>query len=120
MRAAAARASRFGLLLGLLLVLLGLSAAVAPGRGGPDPASVTAQSVSSSPTISDDLHTRLHLSAVARHTLSTAVPQTWWAVCTPDAGHTAVRRCSTVSDAPSAWTADAASASRSSRAPPHA
>ncbi|ONI75144.1 hypothetical protein ALI144C_41085 [Actinosynnema sp. ALI-1.44] len=117
---AAARASRFGLLLGLLLVLLGLSAAVAPGRAAPGPASVNAQSASGSQTIRDDLHTRLHLSAVARHTLSTSVPDTSWAVSAPDAGHTTHLRRSDAADASGARTADTASQSRSSRAPPQA
>nr|WP_042191354.1 hypothetical protein [Kibdelosporangium sp. MJ126-NF4]CEL20023.1 hypothetical protein [Kibdelosporangium sp. MJ126-NF4]CTQ97246.1 hypothetical protein [Kibdelosporangium sp. MJ126-NF4] len=114
---AAAKAGRLGLLLGLLLVLLGLTAAVAPG-GGRAVASLTAESASTTQTIRDDLHNRLHLSAVARHTLSTVAPDSPWALCSADTGRTAHPRRQRPGDTGAVWTADTASAAAPSRAPP--
>ncbi|XVS61615.1 hypothetical protein ACQPYE_25355 [Actinosynnema sp. CA-299493] len=79
---------RLGLLLALLLVLLGVSAGVAPdtdgGTAGPRPqpwhgASLLGESASAAPSMNDDLHDWLRLSMAARSAPNTAVPETWWA-----------------------------------------
>lgn len=83
------RTRRLGLLFALLLVLLGVSVAVAPdsGRGpaGPHRASllgapVLRESASASPAINDDLHDWLRLSMAARSVPAVAAPEAWWAV----------------------------------------
>lgn len=85
----AVRASRLGLLLAVLLVLFGMSVAVAPGTGGrgveqyPAPqhrVSVLGESASPAPSAYDDLQDWLRLSAGTLRAPATALPDTWWAV----------------------------------------
>lgn len=117
------RAGRFGPLLALLLVLLGMSAAVAP-RGGDGHAAqatqhrVVGDSVSTAPSVRDDLHDWLRISGVARPVLATAPPDTSWAVCPRAADGGAPRGWSLVGEVGGAGVATAITTSRSSRAPP--
>jgi hypothetical protein len=117
------RAGRFGPLLALLLVLLGMSAAVAP-RSGDGHAARTSQyrvvgdSVSTSPSVRDDLRDWLRISGVARPVLATAAPDTGWAVCPRAADGGAPPGWSLVGEVGGAGVATAVTTSRSSRAPP--
>ncbi|QFZ18831.1 hypothetical protein [Saccharothrix syringae] len=84
----AVRAGRFGLLPALLLVLLGVSAVVAPDGGGyalryqasQQRLPLLGESASAAPSVNDDLHDWLRLSLAARQAPTADVPQTWWAV----------------------------------------
>lgn len=119
-----AKASRFRLVLAVLLIVLGLCPAVAPGTTGADPgqyrAPVAGELASTVPSMHDDLNDWLRLSGAARHTLSTALPDSWWAVYTCAVGECAPRGWSTRGAISSVEAAAATPASRSSRAPPAA
>lgn len=116
---AAARAGRFVLLLALLLVLLGVSATVVSRDGDAGPRhQVIGESVSTSPSVRDDLHDWLRVTGVARSVLITAPQDTGWAVCPRAADECAPRGWSLVGEAGGAGAGTARTTSRSSRAPP--
>jgi hypothetical protein len=120
----AARTARFGLLLALLLVLLGVSAAVAPGAGagysGQHRASVIGESASAAPSMHDDLSDWLRPSVVARHALATTPPHTWGVVRARATGGCALRGRLLVGEIVGTGMAAAEPTPQSSRAPPFA
>lgn len=124
---AAARAGRFGLLLAVLLVLLGGTAAVAPGSNAGDryaeqhPVWVMGEAVSAAPSMRHDLEDFqdwLRLSVGTLRAPATALPDTWWAVCTRAAvGYPPPGRL-LLGEVSSPAMATAVPTPRSSRAPP--
>ncbi len=120
----AARAGRFGLLLAVLLVLLGVTAAVAPGAGhgdtGQHPVSVAGESVSTTPSMYDDLQDWLRLSVGTPRALATALPDSWWAVCPRATDGYALQGRLLIGEGGSLRMAAATPTPRSSRAPPSA
>jgi hypothetical protein len=121
---AAARAGQFGPLLAVLLVLLGVSAVVAPGTGdgyaGLHRVSVAGESVSPAPSMHDDLQDRLRLSAGTLRAPVTALPETWWATCPRAAGECAMQGRLPIGEVDSTAMAAATPTPQSSRAPPFA
>ncbi|MFC6093527.1 hypothetical protein [Saccharothrix lopnurensis] len=119
---AAGRTSRFGLLLTALLVLLGISAGVAPGapsgHPGHPPVRVTGWSASSEPSMHDDRHDWLRLSAPARYAQAASHPDTWWVLCGRVTGRCALRGRPPLDEPRRTGTATAEPSPRSSRAPP--
>ena len=113
---AVARAGRFGLLLALLLVLLGVSAPVALSAAGGDRAS--SESVSPAPTIYDGVHDRVRLSVVARYAQATSLPDTWWATCPRTTGESAPNGRTPIGDVGRTGIAAVMSTPQSGRAPP--
>jgi hypothetical protein len=127
----AARAGRFGLVLALLLVLLGVSVTAVPGTGTGDAgqhrvsvigesASAISIAPSTAPSSYDDLQDWLRLSAGAPRALATAMPDTWWVVCPRATGGCAPQGRMLFGEVDSLGMATAAPTSRSSRAPPFA
>jgi hypothetical protein len=118
----AARASRFGLVPAVLLVLFGVSAAVAPGADhgdtGQHRVSVTGESASTAPSTYDDLQDWLRLSAGTLRAPATALPDTWWAVCPRATGGCALQGRSLTGKVDSTAMAAATPTPQSSRAPP--
>ncbi|OKI28598.1 hypothetical protein A6A25_30775 [Saccharothrix sp. CB00851] len=123
------RTRRLGLLFALLLVLLGVSAAVTPhsgvGPAGPQLTSllgapVLRESVSAAPVMNDDLHDWLRVSMAARCVPAVAVPETWWAVRPHATGGCAQQGRWRLDEAGGTGAAVAESTPRSSRAPPFA
>ncbi|WP_367127278.1 hypothetical protein [Saccharothrix sp. HUAS TT1] len=122
-----ARADRLGLLLALVLVLLGVSAATAPDNGntGQRQASQGAtallgESVSAAASMNDDLHDWLRLSMAARFAPAQAEPDSWWAVRPREAGGRPLRGRSPVDGFGGAGLATVEPPPRSSRGPPFA
>jgi hypothetical protein len=119
---AVVRRARFALLLALLLMLLGVSS-VAGGSGdgnvGRHRASVIGEPATQ-PSHDDlrDRHEPMRLSATAPHTLTTALPDPWGTVCFQVTGGCPLLGRSPVGEISSIGMAIAASAPRSSRAPP--
>lgn len=113
---ATAKAGRFGLLLALLLVLLGVGATAGPTGEGR--ASGIWESTSTAPTMHDDIQHRVRLFTVARQAQATPQPDTWWAVRPRAIGGSAPRGSSSIGDAGGTGMATAMSTPRSSRAPP--
>lgn len=114
---AAVKTGRFRLVLAVLLVLLGMSPAVAPGDSGYS-APVAGESASVAPATHYDLHDWLRLSGAAHHTVATALPDNWWAVYTRTVGESAPRGWSAHGAITSVAAAAATPASQPSRAPP--
>lgn len=121
------RAGRFRLLLAVLLVLLGGTAAVAPdnnpgGRyAGQHPVRVMGEAVSAAPSMRhdfEDLQDWLRLSVGTPRAPATALPDTWWAVCTRATGGYAPPGRLLLGAASSPAMVAAAPTPRSSRAPP--
>ena len=115
---ATVKASRFRLVLAVLLILLGMSPAVAPGSGGYS--APTAGEASVAPSTHYDLHDWLRLSGAAHHTVATALPDNWWAVYTRTVGERAPRGWTAHGAINSVAAAAATPASQPSRAPPAA
>lgn len=115
----AAKAGRFRLLLAVLLTLVGLSAVPAAGIGaGPRSASVIIGSGSATPATHDTPHEPLRLAQSAPSALTTAVPNTWFALCPNASGGWIAQGRAPLGDVDGTATTDAASTPRSSRAPP--
>jgi hypothetical protein len=115
---AAARKGRFGLLLALLLVLLGVSTGAGNEYTGPHRPSVISESASATPSMHDDLHDWLRLSMTARHAPTTALPTTCWAVCARATDECALPERSLIGEVSDTGMAAEAATPRSSRAPP--
>ncbi|CAM3352643.1 hypothetical protein KIPE111705_04255 [Kibdelosporangium persicum] len=119
---AAARVSRFRLLLVLLLVLTGVSAPTVPGAGqeNPDRHAASAISVSVSAALPDYevLHDRPRGSVTTGQISLQTWSDTWWAVCLPASDGVAPPGRLSVRNARSVATVASAHAPRSSRAPP--
>ncbi len=122
----AARAGRFGLVLAVLLVLFGVSAAIAPGNGadhgttGQHRASVTGEAATTAPSAFDDFQDWLRLSAGTLRAPATALPDTWWAVCTRATNEYAPPGRLLTGDGDGTAMAAATSTPAPSRAPPSA
>ena len=114
---AGVRAGRFGLLLALLLVLLGVSAPVAlsVGDGYRAPG---IESVSSAPTVHDGLRDRVRVSVVARYAQATSSPDTSWATCPRAIGGSAPNGRSSIGETGRTGMPTAMSTPQSGRAPP--
>ena len=112
----AAKTGQFRLALALLLALLAVSTAVVPGTAVGS--SGDGASVSSAPSVHDDPNNWLRLSAVARHTLSTAPPDTSWAVYSQPFGECGPCGWSSLGAVTGVATVAATPTPRSSRAPP--
>ncbi|MCE6999077.1 hypothetical protein LZG04_30370 [Saccharothrix sp. S26] len=117
---AATGVSRFGLALVSLLVLLGVTVAPARGVGIGHAGAhgVVAESVSSAPTLHDDLHDRPRLSVTAGHVPATTLHETWWALCSPATDARVPRGRPPVGEVSGSGLAATVPTSRSSRAPP--
>lgn len=117
---ATVRAGRSRLLFALLLVLLGVSGAVAPAAatGYAEPSSITGATVATAPSVQNELRDWLRLSGAARHAQATAMPDTWSAVCPHTPGACELRGRPYVSESSAAGMAARTATSRSSRAPP--
>lgn len=120
---ARARMGRFGLVLALLVMLLGMSAAPAHstdgGFAGQHPVPVIGESASPVPSPDKGLHDRPRLSEAARHVLATALPETCWAVGPGANRGCSLQRCS-AGEVGAGGIAAAASTRQSCRAPPSA
>jgi hypothetical protein len=116
---ATVKASRFRLVLAVLLILLGMSPAVAPGANGYS-TPVAGDSASVAPSTHYDLHDWLRLSGAAHHTVATALPDNWWAVYTRTVGERTPRGRSAHGAINSEEAAATTPASQPSRAPPTA
>ncbi|PSL48664.1 hypothetical protein B0I31_12451 [Saccharothrix carnea] len=117
---AAARVSRFGFPFVLLLVLLGLTVVPARNAGHGDAGlhRVVGESVSTAPSMHDDLHDRPRLAVTAAHAPAAALYEAWWALCSRETD-----RSGRYGRAPLGGTADSAVAvaaptPQSTRAPP--
>lgn len=121
----AARAGRFGLHVALLLVLFGVSVAVAPGAGNgvgaadvePPRVSVTGESMSATPPMHDDVQDWLRLTEGTLPASATAPPDIW-AVCPRPTGECVLPGRSLIDEVGGHGMAVTSPAPRSSRAPP--
>ncbi|MCS7482477.1 hypothetical protein ACFFQW_11795 [Umezawaea endophytica] len=112
-----ARAGRFGLLLALLLVLLGVRAPTASHLGDESPASGFG-SASTTPTMYDGVQDRVRLFAVARAAQAAPLPDTWWATCPRAIGTSVPSGRLPIGDVGCTGTTSAISTQQSGRAPP--
>jgi hypothetical protein len=125
----AARVGRFWLVLAVLLVLFGVSVAVAPGPGNRDAGQshapqhrvpVIGESASTAPSTYDDLQDWLRLSAGTLRAPSTALPNTWWAECPRATDGCALQGRLRIDESGSTKIAAATPTPQSTRAPPFA
>lgn len=122
----AGRTGRFAVLVALLLVFLGVSAAA--GGTGEGPAAHRAPVIGEpTPSTHSDLHDLrdlpdepVRLSATAPHALTTALPDPWGSVCFHVTGGCPLHGRSPVGEADGIGMVAAAPAPWSSRAPPSA
>lgn len=115
------RTGRSRLLFALLLVLLSMSAAVAPAANGY--AERQSAAVAGAPTalsIQNELRDWLRLSGSARHAQAAAAPDTWSAVCAQDPGVSEPQGLLLVGESRASGMAATGTTSRASRAPPFA
>ncbi len=117
---AEARASRFGFLLALLVVLVAVSTPAGTGHpyGGHGSPALGASVHAASPGY-DESHDRPRGSVTAGHASTTPAPDTWWAVDQRPPGGYALNARGPAGDLDRAATSTAASTSQPSRAPPH-
>lgn len=111
------RPARFGLLLTLLLVLVGVSAPAIADSLASAPRSIGA-TVSTTPTTYDDLQDRPRGSVTVGHPHTAASPDTWWVVWQRSTGGGLPHGQSSAGAAHRTAIAGTAPTSRSSRAPP--
>jgi hypothetical protein len=118
----AARVGRFRLVLAVLLVLFGVSVAVAQGNGsaGQPHVPVIGESASTAPSTYDDLRDWLRLSAGTLRAPATALPNTWWAVCSRATDGRALQGQLLIDESGSTGMAAATPTPQSTRAPPFA
>ena len=118
---AVARAGRYGLLLSVLLVLVGLSTPAAsgdPGHAERHGAAAIGASVANAPSTYDELHDRPRGSVTAGHAPTTASPDTWWVVRQQATGGCTPHRRSPAGEFGNAATTTATTTPPPSRAPP--
>lgn len=125
----ATRVGRFGLYVALLLVLFGVSVAVAPGAGNnvdhpvgiahaeQHQVSVAGESMSATPPMHDDLQDWLRLAQGALPASATP-PQDTWAVCPRPTGECVLQGRLLIDEVGGHGMAVASPTPRSSRAPP--